>query len=469
MRSLKVRMAWSYLILIVLVSGLLGSIFIALIWNYYYGSATSAVSRRAESDLAVHGRMMGMQMARERVVYMMGNLKGDSYRIQLLDPNGKPVMDTDGQAGGDPVHTLDVEAAMGGKSGTWRGSENGKHIVAATVPVQSGQLVVGLVRYTASLERIDDVVARIIGLTLLTAAAVVLLFLGVSLWMAKRIVKPIRELTFAARQMADGDWQRRAVPRSADEIGQLAETLNTLAAQLTRREQLKNDFISSISHELRTPLTSIKGWSETLAGDETDREELEMGLAVISQETERLHGLVEDLLDFSKLYDRSIELHPDLLDLNQPVKETVKQLGVRQEATGVLLHASVASEPLMVHGDVNRLKQVFINLIDNAYKFTPRGGSIRVTTGAVGHEAVITIADTGTGIAPDHLPHVTDKFYKGDSAKQGSGLGLAICHEIIVLHGGSMALVSELGAGTIVTIRIPLYRFPAEPETAGGG
>lgn len=451
-------MAWSYFILIVLVSGLLGSIFIALIWNYYYGSATSAVSRRAESDMAVHGRMMGMQMTRERAAYMISNLKGDSYRIQLLDRSGKPVMDTEGEAGGKPIHTLDVEAAMSGQSGTWRGSEGGKHIVAATVPVQSGQLVVGLVRYSASLERIDDVVARIIGLTLLTAAAVVLLFLGVSLWMSKRIVKPIRELTFVARQMADGDWQRRAVPRSADEIGQLAEMLNTLAAQLTKREQLKNDFISSISHELRTPLTSIKGWSETLAEDETDREELELGLAVISQETERLHGLVEDLLDFSKLYDRSIELHPDYLDLNRPVKETLKQLGVRQEATGVQLIASLSEHPLMVHGDVNRLKQVLINLIDNAYKFTPQGGSIRVTTRALDREAVLTIADTGAGIAPEHLPHVTDKFYKGDSAKQGSGLGLAICREIIALHSGSMALVSEWGAGTAVTIRIPLQR-----------
>ncbi|MNZ93966.1 Alkaline phosphatase synthesis sensor protein PhoR [compost metagenome] len=273
-------------------------------------------------------------------------------------------------------------------------------------------------------------------------------------------MKPIRELTRAARYMAEGDWTRRANQRNNDEIGQLAETLNTMVMELSKREKLKNDFISSISHELRTPLTSIKGWSETLKESEPteDDEEVKLGLSIISKETERLSGLVEDLLDFSKLSARMLELNTELLDFNGPVRETVKQLAVREEQTKVRLLADYAKGPIIVRGDANRLKQVLINLIDNAFKFTPAGGIVRVATGIQQNDALLTVSDTGCGIDAEDLPLVTDKFYKGNTGMGGSGLGLAICKEIIELHGGQLVVDSERGAGTIVTVRVPLVQ-----------
>ena len=232
--------------------------------------------------------------------------------------------------------------------------------------------------------------------------------------MANRIIRPLRELTGKARRMADGDWLLgMSESGGRDEIGQLSDTLNTLAAELNKREKVKNDFIYSVSHELSTPLASIKGWSQTLSDREMGKDELQAGLSIISQETERLTGLVEDLLEFSELTAGGLELHQEELDLNLPVRECLMQQASRQDHTGVRLISLLEPEPLLVLGDSSRLRQVVVNLLDNAFKFTPAGGTIRVSAGREGQEAIMRISDSGVGIPQEDLPHVMDKFYKG--------------------------------------------------------
>lgn len=461
MSSIKTRMVWSYLLLIVLVVSVLGAIFITLIWDYYYGSAQSTLLQRAKTDIELNDRsLFGVMTMRDKANFIVEEMAQGPFQVQLLDFEGRLQMDLDGLGGGGTLSTPDVEAAKNGEMKEWRGNDpfyNGEHVTSVTVPLFDGQKVTGLLRYSASLTQVDLMVWRIIRWTLITAATVVLLFLGLSFWMAQRIVQPIRELTKAARSMAEGDWKPRAVPWR-DEIGQLANTFNTLTFELTKREKLKNDFISSISHELRTPLTSIKGWSETLAEPVTDSEEHDLGLAIIHRETDRLSGLVEDLLDFSNLYARRIQLHMEYLDLNGTAQESIGQLGIRQEKTGVKLVAVLSESPLLVEGDANRLKQVLINLIDNAYKFTPRGGTICVGTTVRDERAILTVTDTGRGIDPEELPKVLEKFYKGASGQAGSGLGLAICKEILEMHGGTLTVDSKLGVGTTVTMMLPVSK-----------
>ncbi|MFF2885585.1 ATP-binding protein [Paenibacillus sp. NPDC057967] len=463
MRSVQTRMVWSYLLLIVLVVSVLGAAFTALMWNYYYGSAQSSVKQRVESAMALHSRSLSSLTLQDQADYLLQYMsEGGPTRIQLLNSAGELRIDSDGFSPNIRYATGDVKTASTGETGSWTGVDPyfGERVISVTAPLWNEARVVSMIRYTSSLQQVDDMVAQLIRMTFIVGVAVVLLFLGLSLFLAQRIVMPIRELTRAARYMAEGDWSKRASKRSHDEIGQLAETFNTMVSELNKREKLKNDFISSISHELRTPLTSIKGWSETLKESEPkeDDEEVKMGLSIISKETERLAGLVEDLLDFSKLSASTMELHTETLDLNSPVKETVRQLAVREEGTKVKLIATYAGSPLVVNGDANRLKQVIINLIDNAFKFTPAEGTIRVSTTVEETLAVVTVSDTGSGIAREDLPHVMEKFYKASNSHGGSGLGLAISKEIVELHGGRMAIDSERGAGTIVTIHLPLLQ-----------
>ncbi|MBD2868932.1 HAMP domain-containing sensor histidine kinase [Paenibacillus arenilitoris] len=460
MKSVQTRMVWSYLLLIVLVVGVLGGVFAALMWNYYYGSAQSSVKQRAESALNLHARSLSSLTVQDQADYMLQYMVEGGTRLQLLDSTGRVRIDSDGFAPDIRYETADVRAAIAGATGSWRGVDPyfGERVMSVTIPLWNETRVVSMLRYSASLAQVDAMVSLLIRMAAAVGIGVVLLFLGLSLFLAQRIVRPIRELTRAARYMAGGDWTKRALQKSDDEIGQLAETFNTLAMELSKREKLKNDFISSISHELRTPLTSIKGWSETLKESKPgeDDEEVKLGLSIIGKETERLTGLVEDLLDFSKLSARAMELSTEVLDFNGPVRETVSQLTVREEQTKVRLLAAYGKGPIVVRGDANRLKQVMINLIDNAFKFTPAGGTIRVATSSEKDEAMLTVSDTGCGIGEEHLPHVTEKFYKAITGQGGSGLGLAICKEIIELHGGRLTVDSERGAGTIVTVRVPL-------------
>ncbi|MFD0960174.1 sensor histidine kinase [Paenibacillus chungangensis] len=462
MRSIKTKMVLSYLLLIALVVTVLGASFSLLMWKYYYGSADSSVKQRAESAMSLHGRSLSSLTLNDQAHYMLLYMvEGGASRLQLLSNNGEVRIDSEGLSPDIRYGTSDVKAAMAGTAGSWTGVDPyyNERVVSVTIPVWNENRIVSLFRYTSSLTLVDDMVYRLIQLASIAGLFVILLFLGLSLFLAQRIVRPIRELTKAARYMAEGDWTRKAMKRSDDEIGQLAETFNTMVNELNTREKLKNDFISSISHELRTPLTSIKGWSETLkeSGPTEEDEELSMGLSIISKETERLSGLVEDLLDFSKLSAKTMELHLEPLDLNSTVKETVRQLAVREEKTGVKLVSTYGPSPILVQGDANRLKQVIINLIDNAFKFTDRGGTVRVVTAAEQQQAILTVSDTGKGIAAEELPHVMDKFFKGSSGAGGSGLGLAICKEIIELHGGEIGIDSERGAGTIVRIAMPLF------------
>jgi len=461
MKSFQSRMVLTYLLLIVLVVSLLGAGFVVLIWNYYYGSAQSSVMQRAQLSLSQHNRSLSSLYVKDQSDYVLQHMSSEGIRLQLLDSGGKVRMNSDGFASSVHYTTADVKLAVSGINGSWRGIDPyyGERVIAVTVPVWNEARIIALLRFSMSIEQIDHMVLSLIRMAVIVGVLVILLFLGLSLFLARRIVRPIRDLTRAARHMADGDWRQTAEPRSKDEIGQLAKTFNAMVTELNKREKLKDDFISSISHELRTPLTSIKGWSETLkVSRPEDHEEVQQGLSIISRESERLSGLVEDLLDFSKLSAKTMGMHAEIVDVNAPVRETIRQLKVRQEQTNVKLLSVLSDSPLLISGDVNRLKQVMINIIDNAFKFTSAGGTIRITTKADAEQAIIIIADTGSGIAADDLPFVTEKFFKASAAQGGSGLGLAICKEIIELHKGELIIDSELGAGTIVTIRLPIVR-----------
>ena len=460
MKSIQTRMVWSFLLLIVLVVGVLGSVFAALIWNYYYGGSQSSVKQRAESTAALHGRSLSSLTLYGQADYMLQNLSDSgTTRVQLLDHTGQIRIDSDGFAPEYRYRTADVMNALAGQTSDWSGLDPyyGERVVAVTIPIWNESRIVSMLRYSSSLQEVDRMVQSLIQMAAIVGIAVILLFLGLSLFLAQRIVKPIRELTRAARYMSDGDWTRRALKRSDDEIGQLAETFNTMVSELNKRERMKNDFISSISHELRTPLTSIKGWSETLneGSSEASQEEVKLGLSIITKETERLSGLVEDLLDFSKLSARTLQLYTEILQLNGIVKESVQQLIVREDRTEVKLIDSYSDEEIWVRVDANRFKQVMINLLDNAFKFTLPGGLIRVTTKLADGKAVIIVSDTGTGIDEQHMPHILERFYKGSAVQGGSGLGLAISKEIIELHGGSIHIASEKGVGTTVTLTLP--------------
>ena len=227
-----------------------------------------------------------------------------------------------------------------------------------------------------------------------------------------------------------------------------------MAGELGTAEQMKNDFISSVSHELRTPLTAIKGWAETLQ-EGADPETAAKGMNVIIRESERLSGLVEELLDFSRLQNNRMRLMVSRLDILAELDEAVYMFTDRARTEEKRLNYEETDTLPPVYGDVDRLRQVFVNIIDNALKYTDTGGTITVSSREEGGWVRVTVADNGCGIPAEHLPNVKKKFYKANQLVRGSGIGLAVADEILRLHGGTLDIDSQEGVGTTVTISLP--------------
>ena len=234
-----------------------------------------------------------------------------------------------------------------------------------------------------------------------------------------------------------------------------------MAQELGAAERMKNDFISSVSHELRTPLTAIKGWAETMQVSEDNPAVMKKGVAIIAKESERLSGLVEELLDFSRIQSGRMTLMMDKVDLLAELDEAVYMFSDRAARGHIALKCDEPENLSPVWGDRNRLRQVFVNILENAIKYSDEGGLVHVTASEEEGKLVIQIADQGCGIASDDLPRVKEKFYKANMTRGGSGIGLAVADEIIRLHNGSLEISSALGCGTTVTIQLPKMHAPA--------
>lgn len=354
----------------------------------------------------------------------------------------------------------DYRAAMTAEDGygVFRGrSSSGESIMALCMTVRQGDTVVGLVRCVVSLTLVNRQMMGVVSL-LVGAGLLVMFFVALSgSYFVGSIINPIKEVGRAARRIAMGDYHYRLSRRYDDEIGELCDTINYMAGEIEAAEQVKNEFISSVSHELRTPLTAIKGWSETMASGLDDPELIKTGMSIISSETERLTGIVEELLDFSRMQNGKLTLQLQRVDVGAELQEVVLLMRERAVVEGVTIrYVETEGLPFIV-ADPDRLKQVFINVLDNAIKYSGRGGSVRVEAADMGQKVQIVMSDNGVGISREDLAKVKTKFFRANRTRPGSGIGLALADEIMHRHHGRLDIDSELGRGTTVTLTLPLH------------
>jgi len=297
------------------------------------------------------------------------------------------------------------------------------------------------------------------------AGAWLVLVIALCIWIGKlrrALVQPIDQVHLAAQAIARGDYDARVenLPHKHSEVHLLAEQINSMAERLAFAERTKNEFISTVSHELRTPLTAIKGWSETLVqSDLPDPSLLHRGLSVIIDETTRLDNLVAQLLDFSRMQANRLALAQEPIDVLAELDDVVYFFCEQRAARdGIALQSNTPDVPAPVLGDGARLRQVFINLLDNAFKHTPQGGVITVVAEFDADMAAlhVVISDTGCGIAAEHLPHITEKFYKATANTPGSGIGLAVVEEILRAHNATLEFETAPGQGLSVYMTFPL-------------
>jgi len=230
-----------------------------------------------------------------------------------------------------------------------------------------------------------------------------------------------------------------------------------MSEKIARSDKATAEFISQISHELRTPLTAILGWSETLQYDPAIKDESLRGVKIISKEAERLTGMVADLLEFTRIQDGRFNLRMELVDIAAELEDSLFTYGKLMSEAGIEVNYEPPEYDIpLISGDPERLKQVFLNLLDNAAKHGGDGGKVDITLALEKERVVIGIRDYGRGIPAAELPYVKNRFYKGSSKNRGSGIGLAVCDEIISRHGGKLDIANAEGGGCVARISLPL-------------
>lgn len=350
------------------------------------------------------------------------------------------------------------QAVSNGSSGYYTGkTSSGENIMAVCVLLPDNDSGYTAIRLVSSLEAVDRHISAIAMILIAACLAVLLLMIFSGLYFVKSIVIPVRQIGSTARRYAMGDFSVRITKKNDDEIGELCDIVNHMASELALSETMKNEFISSVSHELRTPLTAIKGWAETIGSMPEDSETVAKGMRVIGSESERLSQMVEELLDFSRMQNGRFTLDKQKMDILAELGDAVLIYTEKAKREGIEV---IYNEPDMlpfIIGDKNRLRQVFINVIDNAIKYSDKGGTVTVEALMADAEHIqIEISDTGCGISAQDLPKVKTKFYKANHTRRGSGIGLAVADEIVAMHGGKLNISSEQGVGTMVTIILPV-------------
>lgn len=432
-------------------------------YSYYYTSLRTGLEEKAKTSSSFFSTYVsGTYAEYQQSAYLFTGDYGDKDQIELqfINVNGRVETSSYGLGAGVTPGTPDIQAALDtGVMSAWQGTDKatGEQVMAVSAPIlYSDGGVMGAMRYVTSLRLVnreilqDSLSALVIGALVL--AAVVLS----NFYFLRTITEPIRGLTAVARRIAEGSYGIQAEKKYDDEIGLLTDAVNEMSAKVGQAEKMQTEFISSVSHELRTPLTAITGWSETLLYDESLRGETRRGLTIISREAGRLTKMVEDLLEFTRVQDGRFHINAETMDLEAELEDIVFSYGELLRAEHVELEYVPPQEEIPpIQGDPERLKQVFLNILDNAAKYGREGKLIVVSLVAEGESVSVRVRDFGPGIPENELPFVKRKFYKGSSKERGSGIGLAICEEIVALHRGELTIENAQGGGVLVTVTLP--------------
>ena len=396
--------------------------------------------------------------------------KKEEMEVLVINSSGRVVMTSTGFTPDDNEQIPDFNDALSNENGCayWNGklSSNESAMSLTRIITNENGTCVGAVRYIVSMEQVNTAIVLVSAAVIACGLVIIALVILSGLMFIRSIVTPIRKLSEISSKIAHGDFSqaKKIEYKYDDEIGDLCDAISDMALDLQTADQMKNDFISRVSHELRTPLTAIKGWAETMQLSERgklDRKTFDRGMGVIISESSRLTSIVEELLDFSRIQSGRMKLIKEKLDILAEFDDAVYFLKERAVTEGKHL---LYDEP-DVYGDKNRLKQVFLNVLDNALKYTPKGGVVAAQVIYSKDEPdiiKIVITDTGCGISAEDLPKVKEKFYKANQTVGGSGIGLAVADEIMNLHNGSLDIESGEGVGTTVTLTFPVYKEGSE-------
>ncbi len=468
-KGLKRRWLVNNLGLVALILLVFVAVFCITAYNFYYTNLTSQLIARADTTalfLQTYQSSDPTLFFENTRRYAEEFVDRDKMEFQVIQRNERVrYSSSDGLFSGFDPGTPDVATALKQQKTTSYAGEDSftkERVLSVTAPLYfpNGELA-GAVRMITGLRNVDQIILTLCLISIFVAVSIFGFVLFTNSYFLRSILNPVREINEITKQIAAGEYGGTIEKKFDDEIGELADSINFMSSEIGKSEMLKNDFISSVSHELRTPLTAITGWAETLQQQSSfEKDSLEQrGLAVIARESQNLRQMVEELLDFSRIQSGRMVINKTPIDIAAELEDSMFSFEQRLRQDGLYVtYENRMGDDVIIQGDRARLHQVFINILDNARKYSLPGGTIdlSISLDQAAGMVEIRITDHGVGIAPDDLPHIKQKFYKGKSRQPGSGIGLAVCDEIVMLHNGTLTLESKVGEGTTAIIRLPL-------------
>lgn len=430
---------------------------------YYYSAMESDMQYRARNTtdfFAEYSNLDYNNYYQSCIHYANTFADKNKIELQFINNQYHMVATSYGNWAGDAPSTSDIAEAFKTQDfGKFIGKDpvTGERIMAfSKAMVYSNGEVIGVLRYVTSTRLVDRQILIVAMWAVFALLLTILIVWFSSNYYIRSIMIPVAQITEKAKRIAGGSYGMIIQTKYDDEIGELAETINEMSFQISQNEKVQRDFISSLSHELRTPLTSITGWSETILLDETLDPDTQRGMRIILRETNRLTEMVVDLLNFNKIQDGKLTLNMEDADIRAEFEDTVFMYSGRASQDGIQLHYLDNEDEIpIIPCDAKKMRQVFLNILDNAAKHGASGKKIDASIHFDGQDVFFLIRDYGPGIPEDELPLVKKKFYKGSSDTRGTGIGLAVCDEIVQMHNGTLTLENAEGGGTLVTVTLP--------------
>jgi two-component system, OmpR family, sensor histidine kinase BaeS len=333
--------------------------------------------------------------------------------------------------------------------------------IATRSPILNGNQLLGTVVMFSPTDPIRDVVRFLKVVLLWFGLGMIIVGFILIFYLSSRITKPLIQMKAATQNIAKGNYGSELRTDRNDELGDLAASINSLAKSLQHYEQTRTEFLADVSHELRTPLTYLKGYSEILLQDRiTNEEEKKEFLKIIRDESIRVHLLVQDLFELTKMEVASVPFEKNEIDLVSIIEKIAERLRPAYDSDKIELNLENVSDSVFIEGDSKRIEQVFLNLLDNARRYTSSGGKVEIVLEKSETVVVIKVIDTGMGIPKSELPLIWKRLYRVEKSRSrvtgGSGLGLAIVKKIVDLHNGSITVDSIENKGTTFTLHFPI-------------
>ena len=435
----------------------------AVFASSYYSSMESDLRYRAKNStdfFADHLNQSYNEFYQSCIKYAQTFEEKNNIELQFINAQGKIVASSYGSWSGSSPVGSDIEKAVSENEVSAFVGENhgtGERIMAVSSPmVYSNGEVIGVLRFVTSTRVMDRQIGYVAAASLIALLLIVLVVLVNSNYYIRSILTPLHAIIDKSRKITNGSYGIRIETAYNDEIGELADTINEMSVKISENEKMQTEFISSLSHELRTPLTAITGWSETLLSSDDLNMQTRRGMNIIRKEAGRLTEMVLELLDFTRIQDGRMTMNMELADIRSEFEDVVYMYGSRVAQDGQTLEYQDNDEMIPeISCDPKRMRQVFLNILDNAAKHGVDGGRIEASIAFENESVVVRIRDYGPGIPADELGLVKKKFYKGSSKARGSGIGLSVCDEIVQMHGGTLTLENAEGGGLLVTVQIP--------------